>query len=101
VRGGIDDVAGKHAAAVYVTARQHQERRTMTAAQTENLSTEGVRSLEVRWIFPGESAGAVAAWFARLPAETTVLQDAYLLDPHLPGLSVKVRQGRAPRSPCH
>ena len=67
----------------------------MTAAQTESLSTEGVRSLEVRWIFPGELAGMVAAWFARFPAETTVLEDAYLLDPHLPGLSVKVRGGRA------
>ena len=67
----------------------------MTAAQTESLSTEGVRSLEVRWIFPGELAGMVAGWFARFPAETTVLEDAYLLDPHLPGLSVKVRGGRA------
>ena len=53
----------------------------MTAAQTESLSTEGVRSLEVRWIFPGELAGMVAGWFARFPAETTVLEDAYLLDP--------------------
>ena len=67
----------------------------MTAAQIESLSTEGVRSLEVRWIFPGELAGMVAGWFARFPAETTVLEDAYLLDPHLPGLSVKVRGGRA------
>ena len=67
----------------------------MTAAQTESLSTEGVRSLEVRWISRGELAGVVAGWFARFPAETTVLEDAYLLDPHLPGLSVKVREGRA------
>jgi hypothetical protein len=67
----------------------------MTAAQTENLSTGGVRSLEVRWIFPGELAGMVAGWFARFPAETTVLEDAYLLDPYLSGLSVKVRGGRA------
>ena len=67
----------------------------MTAAQTESLSTEGVRSLEVRWIFSGELAGVVDGWFARFPTETTVLEDAYLLDPHLPGLSVKVREGRA------
>ena len=67
----------------------------MTAAQTESLSSKGVRSLEVRWIFPGELAGVVAGWFARFPAETTVLEDAYLLDPRLPGLSVKVRGGRA------
>src|SRR5215468_8174258 len=45
--------------------------------------------------FPGGLAAAVAGWFSRFPAETTVLQDAYLLDPHLPGLSVKVREGRA------
>ena len=67
----------------------------LTAAQTESLSTEGVRSLEVRWISPGELPGVVAGWFARFPAETTVLEDAYLLDPRLPGLSVKVREGRA------
>jgi hypothetical protein len=67
----------------------------MTASQAESLSTKGVRSLEVRWIFPGELPGVVAGWFARFPAETTVLEDAYLLDPHLPGLSVKIRQGGA------
>jgi hypothetical protein len=67
----------------------------MTAAQTESLSAKGVRSLEVRWIFPGELAGVVAGWFARFPAETTVLEDAYLLDPYLSGLSVKIRQGEA------
>lgn len=67
----------------------------MTAEQTESLSTKGVRSLEVRWIFAGEMADVVAGWFARFPAETTVLEDAYLLDPYLPGLSVKMRQGRA------
>ena len=67
----------------------------MTAAPTESLSTEGVRTLEVRWIFPGELASAVAGWFARFPVMKTVLEDAYLLDPHLPGLSVKVRGERA------
>jgi len=67
----------------------------MTAEPTESLSTEGVRTLEVRWIFPGELTSTVAGWFARFPVETTVLQDAYLLDPHLPGLSVKVRGGQA------
>jgi hypothetical protein len=67
----------------------------MTAAQPEDLGRQGVRSLEVRWIFPGQLAGAVTGWFGRFPAETTVLEDAYLLDPHLPGLSVKVRGRRA------
>jgi hypothetical protein len=67
----------------------------MTAALPEGQRTGGVWSLEVRWILRGELAGVVAGWFARFPAETTVLEDAYLLDPHLPGLSVKVREGRA------
>ena len=67
----------------------------MTAAQTESVSTGGARSLEVRWIFPGQLAGGVAGWFGRFPAGTRVLEDVYLLDPHLPGLSVKVRGGRA------
>ena len=67
----------------------------MTAALPEGRGTGGVRTLEVRWILRGELAGVVAGWFARFPAETTALEDVYLLDPHLPGLSVKMRGRRA------
>ena len=58
----------------------------MTAAQPEALGRKGVGSLEVRWLLPGQLAGAVAGWFGRFPAETKVLEDVYLLDPHKPGL---------------
>ena len=87
-----------------ITDRRGQrrlERRTMTAARPESLGTEGVRSLEVRWIFPGKLPGAVEGWFGRFPAETRVMEDAYLLDPHLPGLSVKMRDGRALEVKAH
>ena len=67
----------------------------MTAGQPDSPVTEGVRSLEVRWIFPGELETAVAGWFGRFPAEMESREDAYLLDPNLRGLSVKVRGGRA------
>jgi hypothetical protein len=67
----------------------------MTAVQVESLSLEGIHSLEVRWILPGQLTAAAAGWFGRFPAETRVVEDAYLLDPHLPGLSVKMRGGRA------
>jgi hypothetical protein len=67
----------------------------MTAAQPLRLDRHGVRSLEVRWILRGQLAGAVEDWFGRFPAEAMALEDAYLLDPYLPGLSVKVRGGRA------
>src|SRR6476659_4927476 len=75
--------------------RGQRERRTMTAAQAESLDTKGVRSLEVRWILPGQLTATAADWFGRFPAETRMVEDTYLLDPHLPGLSVKVRGGRA------
>jgi hypothetical protein len=39
-------------------------------------------------------AGAVARWFGRFPAWTESREDAYLLDPQLRGLSVKVRGAR-------
>jgi hypothetical protein len=55
--------------------------------------SSGVRSLEVRWIFPGQLEAAVAGWFGRFPAGTESREDTYLLDPPLPGLSVKVRGG--------
>ena len=61
----------------------------------ENPVSEAVRSLEVRWIFPGPLAAAVARWFGRFPARVESREDTYLLDPPLPGLSVKVRGGKA------
>jgi hypothetical protein len=67
----------------------------MTAVQPEHPGTEGVRSLEVRWVFPGQLTAPVAGWFARFPAETKALEDIYLLDPDLPGLSVKLRDQQA------
>ena len=68
--------------------------KAMTGVPPESLVTEGVRSLEVRWIFPGQLEAAVARWFGRFPAGTESREDTYLLDPRLPGLSVKVRGGR-------
>jgi hypothetical protein len=58
-------------------------------------ATEGVQSLEVRWIFPGQLEAAVARWFGRFPAAEETREDTYLLAPQLRGLSVKVRGGRA------
>ena len=63
--------------------------------QPESLGGEGVRSLEVRWIFPGQLTTEATGWFGRFQAETKALEDSYLLDPHLPGLSVKVRERQA------
>jgi hypothetical protein len=68
---------------------------TMTAKPPESPVIEAVSSLEVRWIFPGRLETAVPGWFGRFPARTESREDTYLLDPHLPGLSVKVRGGRA------
>ena len=65
----------------------------MTAVLPDRSITEGVCSLEVRWIFPGPLETAVAGWFGRFPAQTEAREDRYLLDPCLPGLSVKVRAG--------
>jgi hypothetical protein len=73
----------------------YQEHVTMTAEPPGSPVTEAVRTLEVRWIFPGQMDSAVAGWFARFPAGTESRQDTYLLDPRLPGLSVKIRGGGA------
>lgn len=67
----------------------------MTAALPEDPVTEPIGSLEIRWIFPGELETATARWFTRFPAETRAFEDIYLLDPHLPDLSVKIRARRA------
>ena len=52
-----------------------------------------VDSLEVRWITPGPLAPAMREWFGRFPAGTETRDDVYLLQPQLPGLAVKLRQG--------
>ncbi len=67
----------------------------MTAAPPESPVTEGLSSLEVRWIFPGQLEAAVAGWFGRFPAVTETRQDTYLMHPPLPELSVKIRGSRA------
>jgi hypothetical protein len=67
----------------------------MTAEPPESPVTEGARSLEVRWIFPGQLEAAVAGWFGRFPAGVESREDTYLLDPQSRGLSVKVRGGGA------
>ena len=72
-----------------------QEHVTMTAEPPESPVTEGVGDLEVRWIFAGQLEGAVAGWFGRFPTRTESREDAYLLDPRLRGLAVKVRGGGA------
>lgn len=61
----------------------------------ESQFAEQIRSLEVRWIVPGSRESAVPAWLARFPGEMEVREDIYLLDPHLRGLSVKIRAGTA------
>jgi hypothetical protein len=67
----------------------------MTAGPPGYPVTEGVFSLEVRWILPGPLDLAVAQWFAAFPSEAESREDAYLLDPDMAGLSVKVRASRA------
>ena len=65
----------------------------MTGVHAENPITEGVRSLEVRWIFPGRADSELAGWFERFPAGVESREDAYLVTPQLRGLSVKIRGG--------
>jgi hypothetical protein len=73
----------------------------MTAEPPQSPVTEAGRSLEVRWIFPGQLETAVARWFGRFPAGVESREDSYLLDPLLPGLSVKIRGGRALEVKAH
>ncbi len=67
----------------------------MTAASTETPIPGPADSLEVRWITAGPAMPAMRDWFARFPARVELRDDAYLLVPHLPGLSVKLRDGLA------
>ena len=67
----------------------------MTAATTAVSVIEETFSLEVRWILPGQLDMAMAEWFGAFPSEMELREDAYILDPDLDGLSVKVRASQA------
>jgi hypothetical protein len=56
---------------------------------------EPMRSLEARWILPGQPGAAVTRWFARFPATVESREDIYLVDPQPGQMSVKFRQGTA------
>jgi hypothetical protein len=92
---GIEEHKAMGLEAPGMTAAYPQARTMTIPAPSASLDIEGIRSLEVRWIFAGRPTAAMVSWFGRFPAETITLEDAYLVDPHLPGLSVKVREGRA------
>ena len=64
----------------------------MTAEPPQSPVIEAVRSLEVRWIFPGQLETAVAGWFGRFPARTEITRG------HLPAGSAVARAvGKGPR----
>lgn len=72
-----------------------REQTSTTFTLPERPVSQWGRTLEVRWFFPGLLEPRVAAWMGRFPAEMESREDSYLLDPPLPGLSVKIRAGRA------
>lgn len=67
----------------------------MAAGRLGSQVVGGIRSLEARWILPGRIESAVAGWLARFPGEAEMREDVYLVDPHLDGISAKVRAGTA------
>lgn len=67
----------------------------MTTEQPAGLATDGVTSLEVRWIVAGRLDSGMSEWFGRFPAAMESREDSYLLDPQLHGLAVKVRAAGA------
>jgi hypothetical protein len=67
----------------------------MTAAPPGTSLVEGLRTLEARWLLPGQLEAAMAEWFGRFPTQTDAREDTYLVNPKLRGLSVKIRAGRA------
>ena len=51
-------------------------------------------TVEVRWILLGQLDAAVTGWFGRFTGGMESREDAYLTDPVLRGLSVKIRAGQ-------
>ncbi len=61
------------------------------AALSRRSAVAELGTAEVRWILPGQLDAAMVEWFARFPAGLESRDDAYLVNPLLRGLSVKIR----------
>jgi hypothetical protein len=59
-------------------------------AVTPDFTSGPVDSLEVRWVVPGPLAPEMRSWLARFPVTAEAREDRYLVQPRLPGLSVKL-----------
>jgi hypothetical protein len=55
---------------------------------------DGMSTFEVRWILQGQLDAAVSGWLGRFPCGMDSREDAYLMNPVLRGLSVKIRAGQ-------
>src|SRR5207244_2939181 len=55
--------------------------------------SEGIATLEVRWMRAGAPDAAVAAWFERFPAAIETREDTYLVGSRREDPSVKIRGG--------
>lgn len=63
-------------------------------ASFDRAISEGILSLEVRWIVPGASPVDMSEWFGPFSGPIETLRDSYLLDRRAPNLAVKIRGGR-------
>jgi hypothetical protein len=53
---------------------------------------DGVRlSLEVRWVFGGGLPSTMVEWLGPFPSAAEEREDRYLIDPHIPTVSLKIR----------
>jgi len=59
----------------------------------EEGASEGVPTLEVRWMRAGAPDAGVAAWFERFPAAIETREDTYLVGSRREDPSVKIRGG--------
>jgi hypothetical protein len=55
------------------------------------MGSAEVSTSEVRWILSGPLDVAMTRWFERIPVTTETREDAYLVEPWLDDLSVKIR----------
>jgi hypothetical protein len=65
----------------------------LIGASFEEIASEGLATLEVRWMRAGAPDAPVAAWFERFPASTEAREDTYLVGSQREAPSVKIRGG--------
>ena len=84
-RSGDDDVISSD------LSRAPSDSRDASSMSFDRPISQGVLSLEVRWIIRGALTSQMIDWFGPFPGEVETRRDSYLVSRRIPDVAIKIR----------